>query len=190
MIYNIRRQENRILVVEGPDNAGKTTLAQYLAKKLKAIYIKGEYVGSTEQEVSQFHQWVLGSPRQRMVILDRHPTISDPIYAKAVRQDGTLITTRFAVECAVDLNVIYCSVPISVLLAGLHEREQMVGVVENIQAVHEAYEYWYRVASNLGGVPYQSIRLYDYTKHAASDIVSMWEQMHRERIQLNGKLED
>lgn len=65
------------IIVEGPDNAGKTTLVKYLSAKLGIPIVPGRGPAIDEAEinarVTEFHGINRG-------IFDRHPCVSQPIY--------------------------------------------------------------------------------------------------------------
>ncbi len=132
----------KIWVVEGADNSGKTTLAQRLAKKLGAIYVKGEYINKPEIEVIRFHTWLWCSPSDRIVICDRHPIVSDPIYAQTVRGKSSPLSPGFCEGMEQYYNIIYCRPPkMSILNFG--SREQMEGVITQASILVDAYDRWW-----------------------------------------------
>lgn len=74
-----------MIVIEGPDGSGKTTLIRELAKRLE-LPIAGKVVNSdTEAEVN-LREWVdknLAAGFQR-TLFDRHRLVSEPIYGMAL----------------------------------------------------------------------------------------------------------
>ncbi len=75
-----------LIVIEGPDNAGKSTLAAYLSERLNiAIRHSGgpsKYPGEIYRRIDQFHN------DDALYICDRHPCVSQNIYLKALGLDG------------------------------------------------------------------------------------------------------
>ncbi len=68
----------RDIVIEGPDNTGKSTLAQALANAMHLGVIGSEgpekYPGEINERIQRY------SARMDLTIFDRHPAVSEPIY--------------------------------------------------------------------------------------------------------------
>jgi len=65
------------LIVEGPDNSGKSTLVAYLSKMLGMPVIEGK---GPPKSIDEINQRVISYSQYKNVIFDRHPAISNPIY--------------------------------------------------------------------------------------------------------------
>lgn len=69
------------IILEGPDNAGKSTLAMRLATELKRQVIQSEgrekYPGEINERVKRY----INDYRTQPSIFDRHPVVSQEIYA-------------------------------------------------------------------------------------------------------------
>ena len=65
------------LIIEGPDNSGKSTLAGYLSRVLKMPVIEGK---GPPKSVDEINQRVISYSQYKGVIFDRHPAISNQIY--------------------------------------------------------------------------------------------------------------
>lgn len=66
-----------IIVIEGPDNAGKSTLARYISQRILWPIIYSEGPGKSEQEINdRVRRYSLFDN----VIFDRHPSISQTLY--------------------------------------------------------------------------------------------------------------
>lgn len=127
-----------IIVIEGPDNSGKSTLATTLAKRLKGIYLKSEMVPATQLTLSGFHEIALiADELYPFVICDRHPFISETIYSKVLGR-GTSLEIRMD-WLPVDGKVIFCCPPTAMVVNSIHEREQLDGVVGNINQLITEY---------------------------------------------------
>ena len=72
------------LIIEGPDNSGKSTLAGYLSRVLKMPVIEGK---GPPKSVDEINQRVISYSQYKGVIFDRHPAISNRIYdiARGIR---------------------------------------------------------------------------------------------------------
>lgn len=66
-----------IIVVEGPDNSGKSTLIRHLANQLGVNVIPGEGPGRSDDEINER---VRRYATMDNVIFDRHPCVSQPLY--------------------------------------------------------------------------------------------------------------
>lgn len=69
------------IVLEGPDGAGKSTLAAELAAATGVPVIPGE---GPPKSAEEFETRINRYANYHGVIFDRHPCISDPIYAAAM----------------------------------------------------------------------------------------------------------
>lgn len=70
------------IIVEGPDNSGKSTLVGYLSRFLKMPIIEGK---GPPKSVEEINDRVVAYSQYKGVIFDRHPAISNPIYDLARR---------------------------------------------------------------------------------------------------------
>jgi len=68
-----------IVIVEGPDNAGKTTLINHMASTLGLNYVPGEGPAKSSEEINER---VKRYAKIDNAIFDRHPCISQAIYNK------------------------------------------------------------------------------------------------------------
>lgn len=77
------------IILEGPDNAGKSTLAAYLSKYLNLPLTHSggpsKYSGEVNERTVKFN----ADPETR--IYDRHPAISQNLYQRALQQRGELV---------------------------------------------------------------------------------------------------
>lgn len=124
-----------MIIVEGPDNTGKTTLIEQLAKEFRLPMVKS-YRPRTSGDIIRFHNWVKACPAT--VILDRHPSISDFIYGNIIRGDSPsdpdLI--QFLRE---GHYLVFCDPPTDTILSTYSDRPQMEGTHENIQRIISEY---------------------------------------------------
>lgn len=77
-----------MIVVEGPDGAGKTTLINTLASELK-LPIAPRVVSKDAEAMTDLMQWVDENLHAgwQPTIFDRHRLISEPIYGPILRED-------------------------------------------------------------------------------------------------------
>lgn len=145
----------RHVVVEGPDGGGKSTLIEKLSDVLQLpVHTKASH--SIDGPVDYLGKWVDADMRSMRevghdypaTIYDRHPLISEPIYAPLVRQQPPQYP--FAVDEFVTgvrevmyehCVVVFCIPDLATVTSNVlaNSSEQMSGVVANIGKVHQAY---------------------------------------------------
>lgn len=140
----------RHLVLEGPDGGGKTRLAEAIFAKFKGLVPGQKASHSLKGPVKNLAAWVTreflvmdGSVQP--IVYDRHPVISEPIYGRIARDEPQpgfspspwLSTQRLKLQERA--YVIWCIPPLEQVMKGLTDNEQMPGVVDNIEALHQAY---------------------------------------------------
>lgn len=163
----------KIIVVEGPDNAGKTTLGLQLAKKLRAAFIKVERPASGLDLMQFQHIIEFAGTYSGCVVADRHPCISEPIYGSIIRgghfltQDDILLCYRCITA------IVYCRPPVEMILKTIYDRPQMEGVIEKARDIIKAYD-----SLMVESPPHQFPRTigYDYT-HPACNVDSLIKEL-------------
>ena len=146
------------IIIEGPDNSGKSTLLAFLAEELPVYKIQTS--GGPEQEPGELVERVRRYMQMTHTIFDRHPCISDPIYS--IFRDTDCVIPQSMIDSFDRSNtfMIYCK------RRGLgehvikpHETAEHVAMVEaNHERICDAYEEWalrranliYRVGDNMG----------------------------------------
>lgn len=161
-----------MLIVEGPDGSGKTTLINKLTFDLdiprakKFVKSSGEGSGTNDLFGGAYKDVVTMLDRPAM-IYDRHPMISEYIYGPIVRgslpPDFTTPQARATMRMFQEqVHVIWCLPALEMVYNNVTNEcsdapEQMSGVCENIEAIYSMYHsmrMWW------GG---QSTSVYDYT---------------------------
>lgn len=145
----------RHIIVEGPDGGGKSTLVEKLSDALQ-MPVHEKASDSIKGPVDWLGRWVDADMRSMRevgheypaVIYDRHPVISEPIYAAHVRKQPPqypfgvpeFITgvTEVLYEHAV---LVWCIPDLETVSKNVfaNHSEQMRGVPANIGKVHQAY---------------------------------------------------
>jgi thymidylate kinase len=151
-----------IVVVEGPDNAGKTTLATYLAKHLRAVYLKVERPKRGVDLLAFRNLIKVANEYSGWVVCDRHVAISEPIYGTVIRHGHVL--NQLDIDPALDdiHCVFYCRPTNKRILDSIGERPQMEGVVENAEAIIHAYDEYMK---DLYLEQRILVYVYDYEEH-------------------------
>lgn len=75
-----------MIIVEGPDGSGKTTLVERLAREIR-LPIAAKVVGSDTKPLFDLRKWTEQNVEKgfQPLIFDRHRLISEPIYGPAMR---------------------------------------------------------------------------------------------------------
>lgn len=171
-----------MIVVEGPDGAGKTTLIEQITQELE-IPIAPRASASKEGPVIDLHGWTTRSLNQHirgvvpLQIHDRYPLLSEPIYGPLVR--GAMRpgfgTPWFkdAWEAFIFLRpiVVFCLPPVDEVVANVSKPPiQMDGVVMNIRAIYWQY---YTLMQRLRGEGKITVMFWDYTDARADNNMRM-----------------
>lgn len=95
-----------MIIVEGPDGSGKTTLVKRLAEEL-GYPVAPRVVGTDTNPVVgvDLNRWVEGNLKQgfHKTIYDRHRLISDPIYSSLIRQRPGMTSQSIALAEGIPL---------------------------------------------------------------------------------------
>lgn len=166
-----------MIVVEGPDGAGKTTLIEKISRELD-IPVADRVVGKDTKAMVDLKQWTELNTAQgfRRIIYDRHRLISEPIYGPILRDEPepgfnellwlTRVMRRFY-SCKPVL--IYCLPPWQTVLSNvLHDRDNDNSAVEaRISRIYSAYI----ARASIDTVHHFNTMIYDYTVHEAAPVV-------------------
>ncbi len=133
-----------LIIVEGMDNTGKTTLIQRVSEDLKLLVMNNRKKPVNSDEMEKYLATVSSLALEYPVILDRLCTISEPVYGQ-LRKTGpvidkdTLFTHMKQMSLARPM-IIYCRPPTGVVL-NFGDRPQMDGVIEKAPQLLEAYDH-------------------------------------------------
>jgi hypothetical protein len=162
-----------IVVVEGPDGSGKSTLIDNLRFSCDKHYVALRRSGPPQDadEIVTVVNWMNRMSIGKVpLICDRHPLISEPIYGQALR-GSNLLDGIYSVDDIkenfldhVD-RVIYCRPPTSVICRKMHDNQQLKGVVEKIDEITQKYDHTMKLLSFWGVI----VLNYDWT-----DTHSQW----------------
>lgn len=133
-----------MLILEGGDNAGKTTLCNKLAK----LYAFPVVHSPGPHEAEFLASWCFeqfSKDKGLLTIYDRFPLISERVYGPLLRgrnvfQESELGRAAFAVlQAEVCPLIIYCRPPLDKVL-DFGDRPQLEGVVERGRQMYEMYD--------------------------------------------------
>jgi hypothetical protein len=162
-----------VIIFEGPDGAGKTTLIKHIAERYD-LPVAPRVVGTDTQPMVDLRQWVedqLATDRYNSnIIFDRHRLISEPIYSLAMggaRDDRfwDLEWLKVSMDKFYDLQplVIWCLPPLKTVIQNcLDESNDFVRPF--IPRIYRGYMAEMARWVGCPGSPYQLT--YDYTVHS------------------------
>lgn len=162
-----------IVVVEGPDGAGKSTLIDNLRLSCDRHYLTLRRNGPPKDvgEISSCVRWVEKAANSVTLMLDRHPLISEPIYGGILRGSNLLEGTYNLEDIRAHFlefidRVVYCRPPTSVIVRKMHDNPQLQGVVENIYLISKQYDYAMEMLKHWG----VNVIEYDWTNEGSPPI--------------------
>lgn len=126
-----------MIIVEGPDNAGKTTLCNALAIEMKKSVVHSPNHKDMLGDTDNWYLWILKSlaaADNPDIIYDRHPLISEQVYGPLLRDKnvfsegvGLVLYEAFLRKSPL---IIFCCPPTD-RITDFGSREQLEGVKEN-----------------------------------------------------------
>lgn len=132
-----------LVIVEGPDGAGKSTLIQtWKLSRRYFVMISNAGPPPDMQSISRFVHMVRHRPHGMPLVCDRHSCISDRVYGPLLRNVDHLrdIPPNWGIADA-DA-IVYCRPPLERILQNVtkNQHEQLAGVVEKITRLTNAYD--------------------------------------------------
>ncbi len=157
-----------IVVVEGSDGAGKTTLIEHAREGQKERYFLTVRASRYPPDVKTAFQYLNWIKHQRDfdVVLDRTHFISDRIYGPLLRNEDLFksLPVSFGIEGAI---VIYARPPLDTIKLNLAKGFQMIGVLDSIDEIVKRYDEHMSILKQRG----IRVLTYDYT---GDDPKSFW----------------
>lgn len=169
-----------MIVVEGPDGAGKTTLIETISRDLD-IPVAPRVVSKDAEAMVDLKLWVEENVRQgfQRRIYDRHRLISEPIYGPALREkpepgfdDPDWFHLHLQHFYDNEPMVIYCLPPFSEVWRNVtsDNDNRVVQARHIIRGIYGAY--WNKAHTDQ--VLYKNAWIYDYTDESfASNLVQI-----------------
>lgn len=150
-----------IIVVEGPDGAGKSTLIDNLRLCSKMHYVTLRRSGPPNnlEQIRAVIRWIEqfdpSSLHTLPLILDRHPFISEAIYGPALRGSSLLMNYYTMHDLEYHFHrfikrVIYCRPPTSVITQKMQNNPQLAGVTERIEEITSKYDFTMKMVRHWG----------------------------------------
>ena len=162
-----------MIIVEGPDGCGKTTLLEKLRHDLKlnlrprfADSITGPYPDVFDRVAADFASGV-----ERDHLYDRHPSISEVIYGQVLRGGYDPRFSDPVIDLGLDHEplIIICAPDYRTALDNVMSSDQMSGVAEKFNQIWEGYSAFVHFYPG-------NILMWDYEKMDYSTIVRKVEE--------------
>lgn len=165
-----------MIIIEGPDNSGKSTLAERLSQELKIPVIHSQRPSGSPSEILE-HSFKQLQPQ--MAILDRVYAMSEYVYGPICR--GATDLGDLHHKALIDLYnrpylIIYCRPPMETILKN-DGRDQMEGVLDNHQAIVERYD---ELMMEVSRFTTGKVIQYDWTKVGIMTVVGYAKKHHKE----------
>jgi hypothetical protein len=153
-----------MLIVEGPDGAGKSTLVERLSKDLD-MYVMPKVVDKDTNPMVNLVQWVHDDVTSglKRAMYDRHRLISEPIYGPVIRSrmEPGFDNPRWLREYQrkfreLEPFVIFCIPPIEAVLSNVDGDQDNIVVKEHIELIYWLY-------FNLAAIWATPTAVWDYT---------------------------
>lgn len=136
-----------IVVVEGPDGAGKSTLIDNIRLASDKHYVSLRRSGPPKriEEITYIIRWIEKHSGPTPLILDRHPFISEAIYGSLLRGKSLLegYYTMYDIEEHFKVHIdhiLFCRPPTETIMRKMHENPQLTGVHEKIEEIATKYD--------------------------------------------------
>jgi len=186
-----------MIIIEGMDGSGKTTLAKQISFRLGNIQIKRfvtsegpddyDLLVERTRAVLTAHRNQVMRHQRPVVIYDRFPLISEAVYGTILRgknhfdDDWLPLTDLFL---AIDPIVIYCRPRLDSILRNIHETEdnQMDGVISKALELVNAYDElisWLQVKAHR--MHSGHIIVYSYDMDEVKDVESEVRRIYRKQ---------
>ena len=130
-----------IILVEGPDGAGKTTFIEKARGNQKSRYFIRSQASRYQPNIPsalKYLNWIRSCPLD--LILDRFHFLSDRVYGPILRNEDVFkgFPLNFGIQ-KVDL-IVYCRPPLETIRANVERDSHLSGVQEHIEALVNSYD--------------------------------------------------
>ncbi len=172
-----------MIIVEGPDGSGKSTLIDQLLASIPELELKKRHA-NTHGPITDLVQWIeedrFSEPN---MLYDRHPLISEPIFGGIIRgnlegrfNDPAWLMAAYESMIYRQAMVIFCLPPISVVQANVERSEQMDMVSQLTGPIYQAYHTLQCQLAITMGI--RSVR-WDYTNRDTLDLTILCQTIYR-----------
>lgn len=133
-----------LVVIEGVDGSGKTTLCEKIREAIKPYFaiLRHSQRPKTPEDLTNILSWITYIPDTMDVVIDRYPLISESIYGPVFRQRD--LFTESGIDIPYHLNridrIVYCRPPMHYIKHNMHVQAQMSGVHDKIDELVTRYD--------------------------------------------------
>lgn len=137
-----------MIIVEGPDGAGKSTLIRQIQKRWPDLEVAPRVVSPDTKDLVDLQQWVDHNLAEgfQYKLFDRYRLISEFIYGPALRYQmrpgfTSRVWTQVSMRKFRDISpvIIYCMPPLEIVKANIENDPENEVVLEKIEAVYTGY---------------------------------------------------
>lgn len=136
-----------MLIVEGPDNSGKSTLVRRLAEDAKLLLVANKRKPTMKCQVFEFLNLAIPLSKRFPTIFDRWSPISEAVYGPVIRGHSILsfhdeeIARAAPILAGLQPMLIYCRPDDETIESTIRDRSQMAGVPEKIKDLIRSYDH-------------------------------------------------
>ena len=136
-----------MIIVEGPDGSGKTTLVNWLKEELQ-LEVSPRVVSKETRALIDLQTWVDNNLELGLVprIFDRHRLISEPIYGPILRDDAepgfdslSWLGPRMARFYNLKPLIIYCLPSMAEVMKNLRNDPDNIAVIDRAERIYRSY---------------------------------------------------
>lgn len=131
-----------VVVVEGCDGAGKTTLIEQAREGQRERYfltVRASRYPPNLKTAFQYLQWIKHQ-RDFDLLLDRIHFISDRVYGPILRNEDLFKEMPLDFGLQEVSVIVYCRPPLETILSNVALTNQMVGVSDHTEALYKKYD--------------------------------------------------